>query len=78
MNRRQRKKIARINNDWNKDKTIYDYDCPCCSWRALNDDELRYHKILHEDKDYWGKIDWDFEVKCPCCGTKFEYSDSNM
>lgn len=78
MNKRQRKKKARIYNDWYKGKNINSYDCPCCSWCALHDEELKYHKILFEDRDYWGKIDWNFEVKCPYCRTKFEYWDSNM
>lgn len=29
-NKRIRKKIARIENDWYKGKDIKDYDCPYC------------------------------------------------
>lgn len=78
MKVRLRKKLARINNDWYKGKIINDYDCPYCSWCALDDEEMIHHKTLSTDRDYFGKIDWDFEVKCPHCGTKFEYSDSSM
>lgn len=78
MNKRQRKKIARIKNDWFKGKKTYEYDCPCCSWSALNDDEFKYHKTLSQHQYYTGQTNYDFEVKCPCCGIKFQYSDSNM
>jgi len=78
MNKRQQRKIARIENYWYKGKRINEYDCPYCSWCALNDDEFKHHKTLSEKRDYWGKIDWEFEVKCPWCKTVFEYWDSNM
>lgn len=78
MNKSQRKKIARIENYWYTGKKIMDWECPYCSWNALNDEEMKYHKTLCEDRDYHGRIDWDFEVKCPYCKTVFEYSDSSM
>ena len=78
MKIRQRKKIARIKNNWYKGKEIKDYDCPCCSWCALYDDEMKYHKTLSRETDYWGKTDFEFEVKCPHCKTTFVYWDSNM
>lgn len=78
MNKRQRKKIARIENNWYKEKGIEDYDCPCCSWCALNDEEMKYHKKLTTERSYLGRIDWEFEVKCPYCNTVFSYWDSNV
>ena len=72
MKKRLRKKIARIENDWYKGKELDDWDCPYCSWCALNDDELRHQKILSEERDYFGKIDWDIEAKCPYCKTIFK------
>lgn len=78
MNKRQRKKLARIRNDWYKGKKLYENNCPCCSWDALEDEEWKHHKILYSSCDYWGYIYWDFEVTCPYCKTRFEYSDSNM
>jgi len=78
MNKRQRKKIARIKNSWYKGKVIEDYECPCCSWSALVDEEMKYHRTLTTERSYLGQIDWEFEVKCPHCKTVFGYWDSNM
>lgn len=81
MNIRQRKKRAREINNWYKGKKIYEYDCPYCSWCALDDEEYRYHNIISQSfghPEYYGYIEWDVEVTCPYCKTKFIYSDANM
>ena len=81
MKKRQRKKRARVENDWYKNKELSEWDCPTCSWCALDDEEWKHHKVLHTSygyADYYGYKEWDLEVKCPCCGTKFVYCDSNM
>lgn len=33
MNKRQRKKLARIKNDWYTDKYKEEYNCPVCNWK---------------------------------------------
>ena len=81
MNKRQRKKRARKINGWYKGKVINDYNCPYCSWCALNDEYYEHHKLLtlrRGHPEYSGYIEWDVEATCPYCKTKFRYSNANM
>lgn len=81
MNKRQRKKRARIENNWYKNKEIHSYDCPTCGWCALADENLNYHKVVNTrygHPEFFGYKEWILEARCPCCGTVFEYTDSNM
>ena len=76
MNKRQRKKIARKNNDWYKGIELRKWNCPICGWDSLRDEELKYGKTLWFEKDYWSINRWEFEFTCPYCKTKFSYEDS--
>ena len=78
MNKRQRKKLARIKNDWYTDKYKGEYNCPVCNWNTLNDEEFKHQYIV--DKWYnWSSYGYDFTIhaKCPDCGCEFEYTDGD-
>ena len=86
MNKRQIKKKARIDNDYEYKikyreryglkNPLYHYECPVCAWDSL-EDEMCVNAIITDVSYYCdGAKSFTVNFRCPICKTKFSYRDS--